>query len=72
LSFERANVDRRAEGSEIMVIADALNPNGLAVEQKAPIGVEHGRADTEGRLDTIDDFVFPDHGDNGGITVWLR
>src|SRR5690349_5271659 len=56
LSLQSSNVERRAERSKIVMVANAVEPDVFAVEEEPSIGVELDRADAEDRLVTIKQF----------------
>src|SRR5205085_4421610 len=47
LALKRATVQRRAQSAEVVVVADAVQADVLAVEEKARVHVELNRADAE-------------------------
>ena len=47
---QRADVDRRAERAEVVVVAHAVDRHVLAVEEEALVGIERDRADAKRRL----------------------
>ena len=68
LSFERAGVDGGAERAEIVMIANAVERNALAVKEEAVIGGKFDRANAERSFATIDYSAALRQGRNGDIT----
>ncbi len=50
LPLQRPRVDRAAERAEVVVVADAVEKDALAVEKEAALRVELDRANAEDRL----------------------
>ena len=51
LPLQRAGVDGRAERAQVVMVANAVESDALAVQQETVVGGELDRADAEGRFD---------------------
>ena len=69
LPLQGAVVERRAERAEIVVIADAVEFEMLAVDEEAGVGVEFERADAEWRFVGVDGFAVLRDGGDGDIAI---
>ncbi len=71
LPLQGAEVDGGAEGAEVVVVADAVQGNAAAVEQKTVVGRELNFADAKGSLVAVNHFAVLLDGSDHQVTVGL-
>ena len=69
LPLQGADIDGGAQGAEIVVVADAVEFEVLAVDEEAGVGVVLDGADAEGGFVGIDDGAVLGDGGDGDVTI---
>lgn len=69
LALERAEVERRAERAQVVVVAHPLQLELLAVQEEAAVGVEAQRANSEARLVGVDERASSLHGSERDVAI---
>src|ERR1017187_10771804 len=71
LPLRRAGVEPRSQRAQVMMVANALQFNALAVDEHAFIRIELQRADAERRFTNIQNFPVLHNRRDRDVAVWF-